>query len=489
MQYRFQSPQFFLLLLLIFWLPVPLGSNRPWAWAILEIWSFGLVMLWLLSSNWQQIKTRLAPYRFFLLALTIFTAWQGLQCIPLPQGLLAVLSNTSLHLQLQAASVEQPDVVNAWFTLSLDANQTLIMFVKSCAYLGLACLIFWHIDSLLKLRQLLAVMILAGLLQAVYGTYSLFTDPEFSWFFSTKTNENATGSFVYRNHFANFIVLTASLVLGWLLAMILKSARNSSRQRFFQQFLSGYVSGKFTLRLILACMVIALVLSHSRMGNSAFFISLTLTLCVCVFIYRKKNPALKRSIVILLFSVLAIDALILGSWFGIEKVKQRIENTSLVTESRDNVAIDSIDLVLDFPLTGAGAGAFYTVYPSVQQQGVNGFYDHAHNDYLQFVIEYGVPASALMAAIVWLSLWYGLQAALYRKRSFIQGVALGSGMAIFAMLIHISVDFNLQSPSNTVYFIIVLCIAWIVRFGLIPASNKQFITTQEPQKSTVGVNC
>ncbi len=38
---------FISLLILIFWLPLPLGSNRPWAWAIMEIWIIGLFILWL----------------------------------------------------------------------------------------------------------------------------------------------------------------------------------------------------------------------------------------------------------------------------------------------------------------------------------------------------------------------------------------------------------------------------------------------------------
>ena len=34
------------LLALIAWLPIPLGSNRPWSWALMEVVAFGLLALW-----------------------------------------------------------------------------------------------------------------------------------------------------------------------------------------------------------------------------------------------------------------------------------------------------------------------------------------------------------------------------------------------------------------------------------------------------------
>jgi putative inorganic carbon (HCO3(-)) transporter len=35
-------------------------------------------------------------------------------------------------------------------------------------------------------------------------------------------------------------------------------------------------------------------------------------------------------------------------------------------------------------------------------------------------------------------------------------------MAIFGMLIHMTVDFPLQAPANAAYFVVFLALAWIV---------------------------
>ncbi len=40
---------YFGFLTLIAWLPLPFGSNRPWAKSILEVWVCSLMLLWLIA--------------------------------------------------------------------------------------------------------------------------------------------------------------------------------------------------------------------------------------------------------------------------------------------------------------------------------------------------------------------------------------------------------------------------------------------------------
>jgi hypothetical protein len=44
-------------------------------------------------------------------------------------------------------------------------------------------------------------------------------------------------------------------------------------------------------------------------------------------------------------------------------------------------------------------------------------------------------------------------------------------MAIVHMLLHISVDFNLQSPSNALLFLTILTLCWLVRY--LPSDNQK----------------
>ena len=76
------------------------------------------------------------------------------------------------------------------------------------------------------------------------------------------------------------------------------------------------------MRIYLAIMVITLVLTHSRMGNTAFFASMTIA-GVLALLLMKRSP---RPVVILLTSLVIIDIFIVSQWFGLDQLKQRFED-------------------------------------------------------------------------------------------------------------------------------------------------------------------
>ena len=94
------------------------------------------------------------------------------------------------------------------------------------------------------------------------------------------------------------------------------------------------------LRILLAIMAIALVLTRSHMGNTAFFVSLFTTGVLALLLFKERP----RSVVVLIASLIVIDIVMIGSWVGIERVKQRIEQTSLAQETRDEVDVYSVGL-------------------------------------------------------------------------------------------------------------------------------------------------
>jgi O-antigen ligase len=198
------------------------------------------------------------------------------------------------------------------------------------------------------------------------------------------------------------------------------------------------------------------------MGNAAFFTAMTLTGIFAFFYYKHR----RNGLTILLISLFIIDTFILGAWFGLDKVKNRIQQTNFSQETRDEVNVYGAELIKKFPLTGTGAGSFYTVFPMVKGNDIPLFYDHAHNDYLQFAIEFGLPASLLLGFIVLWSLWQTIYTMRHRRNNLMKGTAFGCMMAIIGMMIHITVDFNLQAPANALYFILIITLAWQSRYLL-----------------------
>ena len=229
-----------------------------------------------------------------------------------------------------------------------------------------------------------------------------------------------------------------------------------------RRLLNTILGDKARVRVALIIMVIALVLSKSRMGNIAFFSSLLVAGGYYVFVVRRVS----FGIIALFVSLLLIDILIIGNFFGIEKVAEEILRTSVTTEAiRIDVARDTLAIVHDYPLTGTGAGSFASMYP-MYDSGKFGFvnYKYAHNDYLHFAAEFGLPGLAMLAAIVLLSLWQAARAQLERRDRMMRGLGCGVLMAIVALLIHTAVDFNLQIPANAATFVVVLAMGWHCRW-------------------------
>ena len=131
------------------------------------------------------------------------------------------------------------------------------------------------------------------------------------------------------------------------------------------------------------------------------------------------------------------------------------------TEDRDEVDHLAMDYLRDFPLTGSGAGSFYVAFPAYHNQRLSGFYDFAHNDYMQVTTETGMLGLGLCGAVVLLALWQALSALRRRRDPLMRGTAFAVAMAICWLAIHSSVDFNMQIPANALTLTVLLAMAWI----------------------------
>ncbi len=444
---------FYALLTLLFWLPIPLGSHRPWAWALLEIWSFALMGGWLLVNTYSPRLYRLRPYLPLLAIFGLFQLWVALQQLPLPIGFLQVIAPGTAAHQLAA----NPEAATG--TLSLDPNQTRIGLLKGLSYWCLLFLILALVNSSRRLKTLALVVLLTGTFQAFYGVLLALSGAETTWVMGLPNSHIATGGFRYKNHFGNFLALCLCLGIGLLIASLSGRSGGSLKEKF-KNILAMLLNGKAVVRLCLAMMVIGLVMSHSRMANTAFFASLSITGVLGLLLIRRKS----RSLTVLLASLLVIDLFIVGSWFGVDKLRDRLENTSFAKETRDEVNQYGMALIEQHPLAGTGGGSFYSSFPSVKGPGIQIFYDLAHNDYLQFAIEFGLPATLLLGMAVLWSLAQAFTALRNRRDSLMQGMAFAAVMAIVAELIMLLTDFHLQAPATAIYFMLCLAVAWMARF-------------------------
>ena len=115
-------------------------------------------------------------------------------------------------------------------------------------------------------------------------------------------------------------------------------------------------------------------------------------------------------------------------------------------------------------MAGSGAGSFYTTLPQYHDGTWRGFFDLAHNDFLQFPLEFGIPAYAILALMVLLTAWQAIAAMRQRRNMLMVGMGFAAFMGILSIMIHSSVDFNLQIPSNAAYFVCMMALGWLARY-------------------------
>jgi len=446
-------------LVLLVWAPFPLGSNRAWAWAILEAGLFMAAALW--TIGWMQqrhgslVLLRAARPAFALLGAWL--AYLALHWTPLPQGVVRALSPQAAAVHALAA----PYAGDAWITLSIDPNASLVFWLKSCAWATAFFLTLALAHTRERARLIALVLVLSGLAQAVYGGLMHLSGTNLEVFGTLIPHSAAaSGGFVNRNHLAGFLEITLALGTGLMVGSLRETGRRSWRQ-FWRDLAALLLSPRAPLRLFLVAMVIALVMTRSRMGNTAFFSSLLIAGGVALALSRHAT----RSTVILIASLVAIDIFIIGSWFGVEKTVNRIEQTTLRdVEARGDPSAYALEMARDYPLFGAGPGTFHTAFTRYRGSDIQACFYHAHNDYTQFLFETGAIGALLAGGFALTALVLSVLALSRRRDPLARGFAFAALMGICAIAIHSSVDFNLQIPANAFAFMVLLAYAWVALY-------------------------
>jgi O-antigen ligase len=442
---------------LLVWIPIPLGSNRPWAWAVLEVASLGLVAAWLVLWSAGRIKPpdTLARSWPALLLLALWTLEQALHAVPMPAPLVAALSPEAARIHSLTEVLGAPP---GWMTLSVDPYASKVSLLKTLAYASCFFLTLVLVRSRRRVLLLARALVGAAIVLSVYAVLMHLSGVQ-QELFGTRIvhGAQASGTYVNRNHFAGYLEMMLAIGIGLLLAD-LSDRRADSWKRFLRDFLEWLLSPKMVLRLSLCVLVIALTTTHSRMGNTAFFASLLVAGLIGIALSRRAT----RNTVVLLASLVVIDLLIVGSWFGMERVVERLEQTTTQeVRQREEPAAHTLALIGNYPVFGAGPGSFYVLFAGYRPETVTDYYDYAHNDYAQFASESGLLGLGILGLFVILSLAAALRAQWQRRDPLMRGMSFACIMGVTAILIHSSVDFNLQIPANAVYFVVLLALGWI----------------------------
>lgn len=477
--------QLWALFALIVYAPLPLASNRPWALAILGLLT-GLQLLW---ATWKPVR-RTDSQGAAKVPLVILGLWLALlivQIVPVP-----LLMNSNVYDGLGALGTG---------SISIDPDSTKLYLAKACILSGVFWLVIRLVNSSGRIILLARCVVFSGLLQALIGVILMASGTTFQLFFVTLEAARGHGTFVSPNQYAGYLELTLAMGIGLMIAKLDGRTVKNWRQRV-HGWIAVLLSGKAMLRLSLIIMVVGLVASRSRGGNSAFFASLLIVGVLAVILMlrskdeKSQSGNLIRSTIYFIVSLVVLDVVIIGGMVGVEKVVQRIENTNLQAQSaivqlkdvqsaakgatqavqaipvrhyeqsveeRGEAVLPSLGIVRDYPWLGTGGGTFYLAFQHYRPAELQGYFDHPHNDYVEFASETGLFGLLLLAAMVLHSMAQSFKLLVSGREQLSRGMAFASLMGLTSLLIHGAVDFNFQNPSNAMLFLIMLSLPYLLK--------------------------
>lgn len=441
------------LVALLFWAPLPFASNRPWGSALLLVYVALLGAIWTIGWAAGKCAIRSSFYRGRP-ALMVLCAWAGLVClqtIELPAAWVALLAPGS------AAVYGDPygGISKAMMTFSVDRSATSRYQLLTLALTGYFALLLLVVQRTERLKHFALMLVLSGSVCAVLALYLHFTGASYVLFFEFVTHEVAKGPFMNRNHLAAYLEICLACSVGLMVAGF-EPARLATWKQRARWLLGLLMSAKMRVRLLMIVMVIALILTRSRMGNAAFFMALI----GGGFIALACLKAGWKTILLFLGSMIILDVLVIGSWIGVEHVVKRMQQTAISSdvrqvqglseesvEERTGQGLSSLASIQAFPLLGVGGGAFEAMYPEYKQPGYMLSLDHAHNDYVEFLVESGPIGVILFLALAVILVRAGLLTLVRSTRAVQRGLVLGGLVGLTATAIHATVEFALQVPA------------------------------------------
>jgi hypothetical protein len=290
-----------------------------------------------------------------------------------------------------------------------------------------------------------------GVLSAIFGMLQLFADQSSGIYLYEVTNRGATvGLFANRNHHAVF--LACCVMISLFLAM-----RRKASEAY------GHSAALLGCAVVLSA---AILISGSRAGLITLAL-VSLVYAAAVFLHpellvsrrvRRLMPprvlaAAAGSAGLILFGIFAFAGRI--------PALARIPGASdFAAELRTQVLPYLIDMTKDVQPFGVGFGAFEYAYRMVEPAHLLGpsYLNNAHFDWLQFLIEGGVPAGLILCVGAALATWrlYGL----FKKdagapaapiRTPLLGLGLLTILAVASL-----VDYPLRVPSVMALAVIAL---------------------------------
>lgn len=450
---------FVLFCLLIIVNPFPLGSNRIWAWSLEAAFATALLLLLLICSqflsscpvSWLRLKKMRLELKLIGLWLFVIV----LYLIPLPLSVLTIITPNVAQAYAELGS--------SYGYMSLDVYASYKFLLLSGYYTVVFILGIVLINSRKRIVIVLFLMLLLGVLEAVYGMYLVSIGQTGTLVQVNSVSViHASGTFINKNHLVAFLSL--SFILGLALRFILsrKVVRYSGiglKERIVRFIGHPLRFLDFAMFLI----VVGIWNTHSRAGLASLVLALIFDYSLWLYLKKNKRKGIKKLFIVFVVSLIVLVSVSDDVNYYMQSMGQNSENSgAYLMDSAEGrlLAVDqAITHMPKYWFSGVGPGAYQVFFVNHRILEQTAYFDHAHNDYVEFIVEFGL-FSLILAAFVIVFFYRMFVFVLRTKSQFYQLLTISVLSAIMYMLFHGTFDFNARIPANIITIIVAISLAY-----------------------------
>jgi O-antigen ligase len=398
-----------------------INSGYFWVLALSGSWLFAYLIAEGGLAAWRDLP------RPAQVAIGFFCVLPLLQCVPLPPSLWHALPGRELAREALALTGD----ADRWHPLTLTFTATFRSWLVAMWLLALLLsAVRLRLDELVELFRLLVAL---GAAHLLLGVAQLATGGGLQLHDSSNP-DTLLGFFVNKNHSGLFIALL--FPLAWA---ALHGERGWDRSR-----LGWIVTGTLV-------MFAALVLTFSRaaLGLGA------LAFCWTLFLVNERRVGSAGRLTVATVLVLGAAVTVIASTDIAARSIGRFSGVG--TDPRWLFWSWSRQLVPVYFPAGSGIGSFPDVFRVAERLAwVKPTYlNHAHNEYLEQLIEVGAAAPLLWAAVA--AMLVGPLRRAWQGRDRTAGrLALAGGTVVLLVLLHSGFDYPLRRPALAAVFVVAL---------------------------------
>jgi O-antigen ligase len=326
-------------------------------------------------------------------------------------------------------------------------------------------------------RWLSLVVISVGIISAFLGLIQLAQGPTGPLRFFKVTSE-ALGFFANRNDFAALLYMVLLFAAAWAIEIAFKTLSQGRGSRAVD-----------IVVLTAALLILIVLIATEAMTRSRAGLVLTIAAVAGMFAMpfgeRRNASAIGRKL--LLGAILV--AVILTVQFALYRVMERFALDPM-EDARVTFAHNTFGAAIAFLPFGAGVGTFIPVYAMFEQPSdvvLNYYINHAHNDFLEVLLETGLFGVALFGVFMIMlgfrsvELWWRHP----DKASELDRLLMRAAtLAILLLIVHSFVEYPLRTGAIMAIFAF-SCALLVEPFALAVTENAMMMATTRPGRVSV----